>query len=73
MHLVFHVPVTIKPHCKWLYTLILVAQNNFVSIKIIGFVICLWIEKRFLSPPTVYLFRSSLLPSADKSVTVVLS
>lgn len=73
MHLVYHDPATIKPHCKWLYIVTLEAQNDFVNIKIIGFVICLWIEKRFLPPPTVYLFRPNLSPSADRSVTVVLS
>lgn len=33
MHLVFHAPVSNKPHYKWLYVAILEAHSNFVNIK----------------------------------------
>lgn len=42
--------VTIEPHCQWLYIVILAAHNNFMKIKVIELVICLWGEMTPLPP-----------------------
>ena len=73
MHLVFHSSVAIKPHCKWLYIVMLENNNNFVNIKTIELVICLWIESGFPLPLTVHLFRPNLSPSAARTLNSALS
>ena len=54
---ILHSPVGIKPLYEWFCKVMLEAHNDFVDIKIIELVICLWLESGFPSPLTVHIFR----------------
>ena len=52
-----HSPVAIQPHYEWFYRVMLEAHSNFVDIKIVELVICLWLESGFPSH-----FQTQVLP-----------